>query len=91
MPERGSGSRSAVGSGGLRCRCGCSGGGDGAVPFVGRDRELARVAGLLDGARAGRGRLLLCTGGTGIGKTRLAGETAAMAAARGAAVAWRPT
>jgi ATP/maltotriose-dependent transcriptional regulator MalT len=49
------------------------------------------VAGLLDGARAGRGRLLLCTGEAGIGKTRLAGETAAMAAARGAAVAWRPT
>jgi DNA-binding CsgD family transcriptional regulator len=59
-----------------------------AVAFVGRDRELARAASLLDEARAGRGRLLLCTGEAGIGKTRLAEETAARAAARGAAVAW---
>jgi hypothetical protein len=62
--------------------------GTAAVSFVGRDRELARVVGLLDEARAGRGRLLLCTGEAGIGKTRLAGETAALVAAQGAAVAW---
>jgi hypothetical protein len=62
--------------------------GTAAVSFVGRDRELARVTGLLDEARAGRGRLLLCTGEAGIGKTRLAEETAAVAVARGAAVAW---
>ena len=62
--------------------------GTAAVSFVGRDRELARAVGLLDEARAGRGRLLLCTSEAGIGKTRLAEETAAMAAARGAAVAW---
>jgi DNA-binding CsgD family transcriptional regulator/tetratricopeptide (TPR) repeat protein len=62
--------------------------GTAAVSFVGRDRELARVTGLLDEARAGRGRLLLCTGEAGIGKTRLAEETAAVAAARGTAVAW---
>ena len=43
---------------------------------------------MLDEARAGGGRLLLCTGEAGIGKTRLAEETAALAAARGAAVAW---
>ena len=62
--------------------------GTAAVSFVGRHPELARVSGLLDEARAGRGRLLLCTGEAGIGKTRLAEETAAVAAARGSAVAW---
>ena len=62
--------------------------GTAAVPFVGRDRELTRAVGLLDGARAGRGHLLLCTGEAGIGKTRLAEEIAAVAAARGAGVAW---
>ena len=62
--------------------------GTAAVSFVGRDRELARVTDLLDEARAGRGRLLLCTGEAGIGKTRLAEETATAAVARGAAVAW---
>ena len=57
------------------------------VSFVGRDRELARVAGLLE-ARAGRGGLVLCTGEAGIGKTRFAEEIAATAAARGVAVVW---
>ena len=56
--------------------------------MVGRDRELARVTGLLDDALAGRGRLVLCTGEAGIGKTRLAEELAAAAAARGVPVAW---
>src|SRR5580700_8188894 len=51
--------------------------------MVGRDRELARVTGLLDDALAGRGRLVLCTGEAGIGKTRLAEELAAAATARG--------
>jgi predicted ATPase len=40
--------------------------------MVGRDRELARVTTLLDGALAGHGRLVMCTGEAGIGKTRLA-------------------
>jgi predicted ATPase len=53
------------------------------VALVGRDRELARVTGLLDDALAGRGQLVLCTGEAGIGKTRLAEELAAAAAARG--------
>ena len=57
-------------------------------PLVGRDRELARVSLLLDDAVSGRGRLVLCTGEAGIGKTRLAEETAAKAAARGVPVAW---
>jgi DNA-binding CsgD family transcriptional regulator len=61
-------------------------GGD--VALVGRDRELARVTGLLDDVLAGRGRLVLCTGEAGIGKTRLAEELAAAAAARGVPVAW---
>jgi hypothetical protein len=54
-------------------------GGDAAQVMVGRDRELARVTGLLDDALAGRGRLVLCTGEAGIGKTRLAEELAAVA------------
>jgi DNA-binding CsgD family transcriptional regulator len=56
--------------------------------MVGRDRELARVMLLLDDALAGTGRLVLCTGEAGIGKTRLAEEAAASAAARGVPVAW---
>src|SRR5450631_618495 len=56
--------------------------------MVGRDRELARVMLLLDDALAGGGRLVLCTGEAGIGKTRLAEEAAASAAARGVPVAW---
>ena len=63
-------------------------GGDAAQVMVGRDRELARVTGLLDDALAGRGRLVLCTGEAGIGKTRLAEELAAAAGARGVPVAW---
>ena len=56
--------------------------------IVGRHRELARIARVLDDALAGRGRLVLCTGEAGIGKTRLAEEAAALAEARGAPVAW---
>ena len=63
-------------------------GGNAAQVMVGRDRELARVTGLLDDALAGRGRLVLCTGEAGIGKTRLAEELAVAATARGVAVAW---
>src|SRR5580658_1097462 len=58
-------------------------GGETARLMVGRDRELARVTGLLDDALAGQGRLVLCTGEAGIGKTRLAEEAAAAAGARG--------
>jgi DNA-binding CsgD family transcriptional regulator len=55
---------------------------------VGRDRELARVMRLLDDAVAGHGRLVLCTGEAGIGKTRLGEELTTAAAARGVPVAW---
>jgi DNA-binding CsgD family transcriptional regulator/tetratricopeptide (TPR) repeat protein len=62
--------------------------GDTAEMMVGRDRELARVTLYLDDALAGRGRLVLCTGEAGVGKTRLAEEAATLAAARGVPVAW---
>ena len=55
-------------------------------PFVGRDRELARLAGVLEDAAAGSGRIVALAGEPGIGKTRLAGELAAAAAARGVRV-----
>jgi hypothetical protein len=88
MPQSGSGSPYRIGYKVYATGVAAQEEGTAAVSFVGRDRELARAAGLLDEARAGRGRLLLCTGEAGIGKTRLAEETAAVAAARGAAVAW---
>src|SRR5579862_7624616 len=56
--------------------------------IIGRDPELARVGPLLEDALAGRGRLIVCTGEAGIGKTRLAEEIAALAGAQGAAVVW---
>ena len=63
-------------------------GGDEGRVMVGRDRELARVTGLLGDVLAGRGCLVLCTGEAGIGKTRLAEELAAVATARDVPVAW---
>jgi len=54
--------------------------------FVGRDAELGELVAALDGAFAGRGRLFLLVGEPGIGKSRLAQELAAQAAARGARV-----
>jgi len=56
--------------------------------MVGRSRELGRLRSLLDDACAGNGRVVLCTGEAGIGKTRLAEELAASARASGIAVAW---
>ena len=56
--------------------------------FVGRERELAELAGALDAARAGRGGLYLLSGEPGIGKTRLGERCADVAAARGFAVLW---
>ncbi len=56
--------------------------------FVGRAREAELLAARFDEARSGRGQLVLITGEPGIGKTRLAQETAARAAALGVPVAW---
>ena len=56
--------------------------------MVGRRGELLALRGWVEAARAGRGRLVLCTGEAGIGKTRLAQEVAGLALAQGAAVAW---
>ncbi|MFI5912163.1 AAA family ATPase [Dactylosporangium sp. NPDC051541] len=42
-----------------------------AVPMHGRDRELAAVMGVLDGARDGRGAALVVRGHAGTGKTTL--------------------
>lgn len=56
--------------------------------FVGRARELQELAAVADDLRRGRGRLVLVTGEAGIGKTRLAEETALRAAAAGARVIW---
>ncbi|HYI35917.1 MAG TPA: BTAD domain-containing putative transcriptional regulator [Thermoleophilaceae bacterium] len=54
--------------------------------FVGRERELAQLAGALDDALAGRGRMVLIQGEPGIGKSRLADELMARARAGGARV-----
>ncbi|MEA2685701.1 MAG: hypothetical protein QOE93_896 [Actinomycetota bacterium] len=46
------------------------------------------LGGWLEAARAGAGRLVLCVGEPGIGKTRLAQELAGVALARGTTVSW---
>jgi len=56
--------------------------------IVGRRRELDALRAWLDTAREGVGRLVLCAGEPGIGKTRLAQELAGIALAGGTAVVW---
>src|SRR5215467_13658181 len=51
----------------------------GAVAFVGREGELSRLLGALDGDT----RLVVVTGDAGVGKTRFAGEGMARAVAAG--------
>jgi predicted ATPase/class 3 adenylate cyclase len=55
---------------------------------LGRDVELTLLRTAVDDTMKGRGHLLLLAGEPGIGKTTLANEAAAYAAARGALVAW---
>src|SRR5580693_4615318 len=73
-----------------RAYCCAVGGGpaDVAALMVGRDRELSRVTRLFDDALGGQGRLVLCTGEAGIGKTRLGEELTTAAAAKGVPVGW---
>lgn len=56
--------------------------------IVGRRRELGALRAWLEAARGRTGRLVLCVGEPGIGKTRLAQELAGVALAGGTAVAW---
>jgi DNA-binding NarL/FixJ family response regulator len=54
--------------------------------LVGRDGELATLAGVLAGTAAGRGAIVVAEGEAGIGKTRLLQEAHALARASGFAV-----
>ncbi len=56
--------------------------------FVGRARETAILRDAVRDVVAGHGRLVMLAGEPGIGKTRLAEETASYAAANGARVLW---
>ncbi|MBA2633569.1 MAG: AAA family ATPase, partial [Chloroflexi bacterium] len=56
--------------------------------IIGRRRELDSLRAWLGVAVGGAGRLVLCVGEPGIGKTRLAQELAGVALAGGTAVAW---
>ncbi len=56
--------------------------------IVGRRAERVALRAWLDASRTGVGRLVLCVGEPGIGKTRLAQELAGIALASGTPVAW---
>jgi predicted ATPase len=59
-----------------------------AVPFVGRGAELGVLWAHLGAAESGSGRVVLVEGEPGVGKTRLAEEVAAGAAAQGFLSLW---
>jgi class 3 adenylate cyclase len=56
------------------------------APFVGRSAEMARFQPALRAVEEGRGRMVVLTGESGIGKSRIAKELAIHAHARGAVV-----
>lgn len=56
--------------------------------LVGRRRELEALRAWLEAARSGTGRLVLCAGEPGTGKTRIGQELAGVALAEGVAVVW---
>ncbi|MFZ5893647.1 MAG: ATP-binding protein [Myxococcota bacterium] len=56
--------------------------------LVGREAELGELSEAFRQAQTGRGRLFLISGEPGIGKTRLADEASALAAAQGMQVLW---
>jgi tetratricopeptide (TPR) repeat protein len=60
-----------------------------AVVLVGRNRELAEVAGVLDRAARGVGGVLVIVGPSGVGKTAVLDASAEIAAQRGFEVAYR--
>lgn len=60
----------------------------GQVELVGREKELAYLRTRLESACGGRGCMLLLEGEAGIGKTRVANETAKLASALGFATLW---
>ncbi|MDV7218360.1 ATP-binding protein, partial [Streptomyces prunicolor] len=57
-----------------------------AAPLIGRDEELARLAGVLERARAGTAGAVLIAGDAGVGKTRVLDEVAVRAAGAGMTV-----
>jgi tetratricopeptide (TPR) repeat protein len=56
--------------------------------FIGRRAELEELEVAFNATQSGRGRICLCSGEPGIGKTRLAEALAARAREAGARVAW---
>lgn len=56
--------------------------------FVGRERELAALGGLLDAVRGGHGSVVLVDGEPGMGKTALANEVVQRAREQGWVTAW---
>ena len=53
------------------------------TPFVGREHECDAIRAAIDGARHGQGSIVLLVGGPGVGKSRLAMETADGASSQG--------